>query len=91
MCGVAGVLLGDPRADTAAVDLHESFFYLQHRGQDAAGISVCSQGRVYVCKANGMAQKVFDHYADGNDMVKDLPGWCGVAHLRYPTWGSSSA
>ncbi|KOS23122.1 Amidophosphoribosyltransferase [Escovopsis weberi] len=91
MCGVAGVLLGDPKATTAAVDLHESLFYLQHRGQDAAGISVCHGGRVYQCKANGMAQKVFSHFADGNALINNLPGWCGIAHLRYPTAGSSSA
>ncbi|CAI4212076.1 unnamed protein product [Parascedosporium putredinis] len=58
MCGIAAVLLGDPNAATAAVDLYESLFYLQHRGQDAAGISVCHGGRVYQCKDNGMAQKV---------------------------------
>ncbi|CEJ82743.1 Putative Amidophosphoribosyltransferase [[Torrubiella] hemipterigena] len=91
MCGVAGVLLGDPKAITAAVDLYESLFYLQHRGQDAAGISVCHGGRVYQCKDNGMAQKVFSHFSDGNALIRNLPGWCGIAHLRYPTAGSSSA
>ncbi|RYP68989.1 hypothetical protein DL769_005376 [Monosporascus sp. CRB-8-3] len=75
MCGVAGVLLGDPKAATAAVDLYESLFYLQHRGQDAAGISVCHGGRVYQCKANGMAQAVFRHFADANALIKNLPGW----------------
>ncbi|KAH8673441.1 phosphoribosyltransferase-like protein [Xylariales sp. PMI_506] len=91
MCGVAAVLLGDPKTSTAAVDLYESLFYLQHRGQDAAGISVCHGGRVYQCKSNGMAQKVFSHFADGNALIKNLPGWCGIAHLRYPTAGTSSA
>jgi hypothetical protein len=32
-------------------------FYLQHCGQGTAGISVCHGGRVYQCKANGMAQR----------------------------------
>ncbi len=83
--------LGDPRSSTAAVDLYESLFYLQHRGQDAAGISVCHGGRVYQCKSNGMVQKVFSHFADGNALIQNLPGWCGIAHLRYPTAGTSSA
>lgn len=91
MCGVAGVLLADPKAVTAAVDLYESLFYLQHRGQDAAGISVCHGGRVYMRKDNGMAEKVFSTVADGNALIKNLPGWCGIAHLRYPTAGTSSA
>ncbi|PNY28124.1 Amidophosphoribosyltransferase [Tolypocladium capitatum] len=92
MCGVTGLLLGDPKATTAAVDLHESLFYLQHRGQDAAGISVCNTGgRVYQCKNNGMAQKVFSHFADANALIQNLPGWMGISHLRYPTAGSSSA
>jgi len=91
MCGVAGVLLGDPKAITAAVDLHESLFYLQHRGQDAAGISTCHGSRVFQAKGVGMAQKVFSHFPDANSLIKNLPGWCGIAHLRYPTAGGSSA
>ncbi|KAH7161213.1 phosphoribosyltransferase-like protein [Dactylonectria macrodidyma] len=91
MCGVAAVLLGDPKAITAAVDLYESLFYLQHRGQDAAGISVCHGGRIYQRKDTGLAQKVFSSFSDGNSLIKNLPGWCGIAHLRYPTAGTSSA
>ncbi|RYO96400.1 hypothetical protein DL766_007761 [Monosporascus sp. MC13-8B] len=91
MCGVAAVLLGDPKNATAAVGLYESLFYLQHRGQDAAGISVCHGGRVCQCKAQSMAQTVFSHFADANALIKDLPGWCGIAHLRYPTAGTLSA
>ncbi|KAI1501241.1 amidophosphoribosyltransferase [Biscogniauxia marginata] len=87
MCGVAGLLLGDTKATTAAIELHESLYFLQHRGQDAAGITVCQGGRVYQCKGNGMAAKVF---AEGR-RIQHLPGYMGISHLRYPTAGTSSA
>ncbi|KAL7946866.1 Amidophosphoribosyltransferase [Trichoderma barbatum] len=90
MCGVTGLMLGDPEATSAAVELHESLFYLQHRGQDAAGIAVCSKGRVYQRKGLGMAQKVFSEF-DGQALLDQLPGNFGIAHVRYPTAGTSSA
>ncbi len=57
------------------------------RGQDAAGITVCQGGRLYQCKGNGMAAKVFEE----GKRVADLPGYAGISHLRYPTAGTSSA
>uniref|UniRef100_A0A8H7TSV4 Amidophosphoribosyltransferase n=1 Tax=Bionectria ochroleuca TaxID=29856 RepID=A0A8H7TSV4_BIOOC len=87
MCGISAILLGDPKATTAAVDLHESLYYLQHRGQDAAGIAVCQGGRVYQAKSNGLASKVFDE----GRRIAELPGFMGISHLRYPTAGTSSA
>ncbi|TKW50890.1 Amidophosphoribosyltransferase, partial [Colletotrichum tanaceti] len=87
MCGVSAILLADSKATTAAIDLHESLYLLQHRGQDAAGIAVCQGGRVYHYKGNGMAAKVF---ADGSSL-QHLPGFMGLGHLRYPTMGTSSA
>ncbi|ERS99922.1 amidophosphoribosyltransferase [Sporothrix schenckii 1099-18] len=89
MCGVSAILLGDSKADTAAADLHESLFYLQHRGQDAAGIAVCKGGRVSQCKGLGMASKVFD---EGRRVsTAALPGFMGISHVRYPTAGTTSA
>ncbi|PTB81842.1 Amidophosphoribosyltransferase [Trichoderma longibrachiatum ATCC 18648] len=90
MCGVTGLMLGDPEATTAAIELHESLFYLQHASQDAAGISVCNGGRVYQRKGLGMAQKVFSEF-DGLALLEQLPGAFGIAHVRYPTAGTSSA
>ncbi|KAK2001837.1 amidophosphoribosyltransferase [Colletotrichum falcatum] len=90
MCGIIGICLGDwDREDDscdAAQELHEAMYLLQHRGQDACGIATSSKhGRIYSCKDAGMASKVFN---DGRRVI-DLPGWMGIGHLRYPTWGSS--
>ncbi|KAH8172030.1 glutamine amidotransferase domain-containing protein [Sarocladium implicatum] len=88
MCGVSGILLADPKATSAVIDLHESLYYLQHRGQDAAGIAVCQGGRVAQCKGLGMASKVFD---DGKRATPTaMPGFMGISHLRYPTAGTAS-
>ncbi|EMC94407.1 hypothetical protein BAUCODRAFT_547528 [Baudoinia panamericana UAMH 10762] len=86
MCGIIACLLNSG-TEEAAPELHQALFYLQHRGQDACGIATCSRGgKVFSCKGNGLASKVFQ---DGQ-RVQELSGYMGVAHLRYPTAGSSA-
>ncbi|KAK3074458.1 amidophosphoribosyltransferase [Teratosphaeriaceae sp. CCFEE 6253] len=86
MCGIIASIFGDESIDCAP-ELHQALYYLQHRGQDACGISTCSRGaKFFQCKGNGLASKVFH---DG-ERVKDLPGYMGIGHLRYPTAGTSS-
>ncbi|KAJ9069511.1 amidophosphoribosyltransferase [Entomophthora muscae] len=85
MCGINAIFLAD-KSGAASAELCESMSFLQHRGQDAAGIITCGRhGRLYQRKGNGMAREVFDQ----KDII-DLVGNYGVGHVRYPTAGSSS-
>lgn len=85
MCGILGIVLADESAPVAP-ELCDGCIFLQHRGQDAAGITTCgSRGRIYQCKGNGMARDVFTQ-----KRVSGLVGSMGIAHLRYPTAGSSA-
>lgn len=85
MCGELAILLADPDSDCCA-ELYEGLNILQHRGQDAAGIITCKKGRLYQCKGNGLVRDVFT-----TKNMAQLIGNMGVAHVRYPTAGGSSA
>lgn len=85
MCGILAIISSDSNVNVAS-ELFDGSLYLQHRGQDAAGIVTCGRGgRLYQCKGNGMARDVFTQ-----DRMSKLVGNMGIAHLRYPTAGSSS-
>ncbi|GAB3306798.1 amidophosphoribosyltransferase [Haliea atlantica] len=80
MCGLVG-LVG--RGDVAA-DIYDALTVLQHRGQDAAGIMTCLDGRFHQRKSEGLVRDVFRQ-----QHMQRLKGPIGIGHVRYPTAGSS--
>ncbi|HYG13854.1 MAG TPA: amidophosphoribosyltransferase [Methylophilaceae bacterium] len=82
MCGIIGVVGKGPVNQL----LYDGLLVLQHRGQDAAGIATSDGDTFYMHKNNGMVQDVFQ-----TRHMRNLKGNVGIAHVRYPTAGSSSA
>ena len=82
MCGIIGIV------STSAVNqaLYDGLTVLQHRGQDAAGIITCDDGKVFLRKGNGLVKDVFHT----RHMLR-LQGNMGIGHVRYPTAGCSSS
>ena len=81
MCGLVGIV---GKSDVN-LQLYDALTVLQHRGQDAAGIVTCDNGRVAQQKANGLVRDVFH-----TRHMRRLNGNYGIGHVRYPTAGSSS-
>ena len=81
MCGIVGI-----SAETnVAADIYDSLLMLQHRGQDAAGISVCNNDdKLSTRKSMGYVRDVFVQ----RHMDK-LVGNYGIGHVRYPTAGGA--
>jgi amidophosphoribosyltransferase len=82
MCAIVGVF-GANKASTIA---YYSLFSMQHRGQEATGISVANGKKLTVYKKRGMVTDVFYQ-----DILDNLEGSCAVGHNRYSTAGSESA
>jgi amidophosphoribosyltransferase len=78
MCGIVGVA-GIERASELA---YLALYALQHRGQEAAGISSVASGQVHVHKADGLVVEGFD---DG--VLRRLAGRVALGHVRYSTAG----
>lgn len=80
MCGIAGIIA----QGNVQQDLFDALTVLQHRGQDAAGIITSDGQHFFLRKANGLVRDVF-HLRH----MQRLQGHMGIAHVRYPTAGSS--
>lgn len=88
-CGVVGVYNQENAAVTAYYALHA----LQHRGQEAAGITTLyydeerESNRYASHKGEGLVLEVFE---DG-EIFKKLRGKSAIGHNRYSTTGSSNS
>ena len=81
-CGVFGVYGAESAAAVVALGLHA----LQHRGQEAAGITSWDGHLFHSHRAMGHVAGNFDR----DEVIRGLPGPAGVGHVRYSTTGETA-
>ena len=81
-CGVFGVWA---KGEEVAKLSYFGLYALQHRGQEAAGISVSDGEKIVVFKDLGLVSQVFDE-----QVLVSLQGHIAVGHCRYSTTGSTT-
>jgi len=81
MCGFIGLIGNDAVAPGLALGLQA----IQHRGQDAAGAATFDGVRWHLTKDLGMVSQVLSA-----DRLQEMTGRVGIAHVRYPTAGTTS-
>jgi amidophosphoribosyltransferase len=81
-CGVFGIWDADTAAALVALGLHA----LQHRGQEAAGITSFDGRQFHTHRAMGHVAGNFDR----DDVIRGLPGRAACGHVRYATTGDTA-
>ena len=82
MCGILGLYHNKSQV---AEDIYDGLIQLQHRGQDAAGISTLDDSKMHLHKELGLVTEVFKK----DRLDTNLAGSIGIGHVRYPTAGSN--
>ena len=80
-CAVVGIYGHEEASKLAYFSLHA----LQHRGQEAAGISSSDGEKLHTIKKRGLVQRVFDE-----EKLRTLSGSSAIGHTRYSTAGDDS-
>ena len=80
-CGVFGAINATDASAATALGLHA----LQHRGQEAAGITSFDGREFYSRRGLG---HVADNFS-GQDAIAELPGMMAAGHVRYSTTGGA--
>ena len=81
-CGVFGIWNAEAAASFVALGLHA----LQHRGQEAAGVTSYDGLGFHSHRAMGHVAGNFDK----DEVIRSLPGRTAIGHVRYSTTGSSA-
>jgi amidophosphoribosyltransferase len=82
MCSVVGVY----NNKNAARKCFYSLFSMQHRGQEAAGISSNKNGKIHTIKDRGLVTEIFKEEHFSNVLNGDM----AIGHTRYSTAGDDS-
>jgi amidophosphoribosyltransferase len=91
MCGIVGIsakVTGDTE-NNVRDELVTALTYLQHRGQDSAGIATLqSDGKINIKKGVGLVSHVFDKDIEKAPAAPKEK--VGIGHVRYSTQGTIS-
>jgi len=83
MCGIVGMLsLG---GQDITPQIRYSIHALNSRGQDACGIAIYNGEKIETYKQLGLVYQVLT-----DDIIEKMPGYIGVAQVRYSTVGANS-
>ena len=83
MCGIVALFNPD---ENVATSIYDGLIQLQHRGQDAAGISTLNENKMHLHKDTGLITEVFKSDKSKLNLIGNL----GIGHVRYPTAGSNN-
>ncbi len=81
-CGIFGIAGAETASAMAALGLHA----LQHRGQEAAGITSFDGDQFHTHRAMGHVAGNFDR----DEVIRGLPGHNACGHVRYSTTGETA-
>lgn len=84
-CGIFGIYSPN-NIDTFSL-AQFGMFALQHRGQEAAGVSVLKDGSIKTYKSTGLVLDVFKNIEE----IEDFQGNAAIGHTRYTTAGGGSS
>ncbi|PAF52063.1 amidophosphoribosyltransferase [Helicobacter sp. 13S00477-4] len=80
-CAVVGIY----SVHNASILSYYSLFSMQHRGQEASGISTSNGKKIFTYKKNGLVSDVFN-----KNILSKLEGNSSIGHNRYSTAGEDS-
>lgn len=82
MCAIVGII----NQELAAKSAYYGLFALQHRGQEASGISASCEHHINTIKKKGLVTDVFNE-----EKLNSLKGSMAIGHNRYSTAGKNSS
>ena len=78
MCGIVGIY---HKKEPACGDVYDALIQVQHRGQDAAGISTWDTEKILTHKYTGLVTEVFKHQLNPFSLQIQLTfPWPTMAH-----------
>ena len=83
MCGIIGIY--NKNKDVCS-EIYDALIQVQHRGQDAAGISTWDGSKMHLQKNLGLVTEAFKEEKSYSHLIGNI----GIGHVRYPTAGSGN-